>query len=795
MTTHENISPAEKAAQPPRSQRTDAKMGETMAHGDAGSRSPGESFPSLTNAEQWVGRRIDRYEIRSLLGAGGMGVVFLAHDTMIERDVAIKMLPSELSSNATALARFLSEAKAAGKLTHPNAVAIYEVDRDGDAYYLVMEYVGGGTIDGELERQGALSVLTASQITADACKGLAAAHRVGLVHRDIKPANLLRAPDGSVKIADFGLAKQTIGATMQLTREGAVAGTPYYMSPEQCESRPVDARSDIYSLGATYYSLLTAAHPYEESGSIVQIMFAHVGGPPLDPRKVKPTLPAACTQIVQRATAKKLEDRYQSADEMLADLNAVIATLSGATEIALPSRSGDQHAAVLPALAAPVAAKANRRVWLATAGLGAIGLAAGLGGYAVLRDTDPAAAPVAGSNALPLAPTGPPILVGVLHSLTGSMEESESPVVDATLLSIEELNRAGGVLGRPVKAIVRDGRSEPAVFAEQAHKLLAEEKVCTIFGCWTSAARKTIVPIVERHNGLLVYPVQYEGLEESPNVVYLGAVPNQQITPALAWLFAFKQKRKFFLVGSDYVFPRAANAIIRDEIKKLGGEIVGEEYLPLGSFDVQPIVDKIVAAKPDAILNTINGDTNVPFFARLRAAKLTPEKVSTISFSVGEQELRRLDPTTMAGDYAAWNYFQALGGAANQQFVTAFREKYGPQRSLTDPMEAAYVGVKLWAAAVEQAGSCESDKIRTAMRGQKYAAPEGEITICPETLHAFKTPRIGQITANGQFEVAWSDVKPVRPQPFPTSRTRDEWETFLSELYRGWGDQWAAPAK
>jgi urea transport system substrate-binding protein len=224
------------------------------------------------------------------------------------------------------------------------------------------------------------------------------------------------------------------------------------------------------------------------------------------------------------------------------------------------------------------------------------------------------------------------------------------------------------------------------VFAEQAEKLLAEDKVCTIFGCWTSAARKTIVPIIERQNGLLVYPVQYEGLEESPNVMYLGAVPNQQITPAIAWLFAFKQKRKFFLVGSDYVFPRAANAIIRDEIKKLGGEIVGEEYLPLGSFDVQPIVDKIVAAKPDAILNTINGDTNVPFFARLRAAKVTPADVSTISFSVGEHELRRLDPTTMAGDYAAWNYFQSLNNPSNQEFVTAFREKYGPQRSVTDPM-------------------------------------------------------------------------------------------------------------
>lgn len=687
MSKNENTRSADQATSPTEhSQRTDVKLGETLAHG--GARSPGASFPSLANADQWIGRHIDRYEIRRLLGAGGMGVVFLAHDTMIERDVALKMLPVELSSDKTALARFLSEAKAAGKLAHPNAVGIYEVDRDGDAYYLVMEYVGGGTIDSELEHNGALPVLIATQIAADACKGLAAAHRVGLVHRDIKPANLLRAPDGSVKIADFGLAKQTIGATMQLTREGAVAGTPYYMSPEQCESRPVDGRSDIYSLGATYYSLLTGMHPYQEAGSIVQVMFAHVGGPPLDPRKTNPTIPTACTQIVQRAMAKQPEDRYQSADEMLADLNAVSATLTGAAEIALPSRSGANHAAVAAANPANPS-KANRRVWLTAAGLGAVGLAAGASGLALLRESSPyAPSPDSGASSIPAA--GPAILVGVLHSLTGSMEESESPVVDATLLAIDELNQSGGVLGRPVKALVRDGRSDPSAFAEQARKLLVEDKVCTIFGCWTSAARKTIVPIVEQHDHLLVYPVQYEGLEQSPNVVYLGAVPNQQIIPAVAWLFAFGQKRKFFLVGSDYVFPRAANAIIRDELDELGAEIVGEEYLPLGSFDVQSVVDKIVSARPDAILNTINGDTNVPFFATLRAAKITPQVVSTISFSVSEQEIRRLDPMAMAGDYVAWNYFQSLTSPANERLVAAFHEKYGPQRSVTDPMEAAH---------------------------------------------------------------------------------------------------------
>ena len=797
--TNDSSSHAHRPSQSPQDSQSGENLGETIPHGDTSSKVPGlGKVPTTASTDEWIGRRLDRYELRALLGTGGMGVVYLAHDMIIERDVAIKMLPQELSADETALARFLSEAKAAGKLAHPNAVGIYEVDQEGDLYYLVMEYVSGGTIAEEVERAGALSVLRATQITADACRGLAAAHDVGLVHRDIKPANLLRATSGVVKVADFGLAKQTVGATLHLTQEGSVAGTPYFMSPEQCEARPVDARSDIYSLGATYYSLLTGAHPYEDAGTIVQVMYAHCRGPVLDPRKINPTIPAACSRIVERATAKRPEDRYQSAAEMLADLEAVIATLSGAADIALPSQSG-----VVPvsrdARKAQTTARVTRRTWLAAAGLGLIGVAVGIGGIALLRNSGPAASnpDEAAAGGLPVVarPSGPPIKVGVLHSLTGSMRESESPVVDATLLAIDELNQAGGLLGRPIEVIVRDGRSNSKVFATEARKLIVDENVCTVFGCWTSASRKTVVPIFERHDNLLMYPVQYEGLEQSPNVVYLGATPNQQIVPALNWIFAFGRKRKFFLVGSDYVFPRAANAIIRDELDELGAEVVGEEYLPLGSYDVQAVVDKIVAAEPDVILNTINGDTNLPFFKRLRAAGVTPEVTPTISFSIGEQEIRNLNPEEMAGDYAAWNYFQTLDTPENLKFVEAFRARYGPQRVLTDPMEAAYIGVKLWAAAVRQAGSDDVGKIRRALGGQKILAPQGEVTIDPATHHAFKTPRVGQIDANGQFELVLNEVKPERPVPFPPPRSRQDWEYFLEKLYAGWGDQWEAPSQ
>jgi urea transport system substrate-binding protein len=278
-------------------------------------------------------------------------------------------------------------------------------------------------------------------------------------------------------------------------------------------------------------------------------------------------------------------------------------------------------------------------------------------------------------------------------------------------------------------------------------------------------------------------------------VIYLGAAPNQQILPAVKWAFAFGDKRRFYLVGSDYVFPRTAGAIIKDALRELGGELVGEAYVPLGGEEFKPIVAGIVAAKPDLILNTINGDSNVAFFRELRHAGLTPDKVPTISFSIGEEELRHLNPAHMAGDYAAWNYFQSIDSRENREFVHRFRAKYGPQRVVTDPMEAAYIGVKLWAEAVAESGSERPAEIRRAMRNRSMAAPEGEVRIDPSTQHLFKTPRIGRILASGQFEIAWTSARPEAPLPYPRTRTPEQWKAFLHELKAGWGGNWAAPGE
>jgi urea transport system substrate-binding protein len=390
------------------------------------------------------------------------------------------------------------------------------------------------------------------------------------------------------------------------------------------------------------------------------------------------------------------------------------------------------------------------------------------------------------------SPGGEPVKVGVLHSLSGTMATSEAVVVDAVLFALDEVNQAGGVLGRPVKAVVADGRSDWPTFAREAERLISREKVVTVFGCWTSASRKTVRPVFEAHDHLLVYPVQFEGLETSPCIVYTGAAPNQQILPALDWAVTSLRKKRFFLVGSDYVFPRAAHAIIKDHLRRAGAQVVGEEYVPLGSQRVEAVAAAVARAKPDMILNTINGDSNTAFFRALRAAGITPARIPTLSFSVGEQELRSLNPADLAGDYAAWTYFQSVATPENEAFVRRFHQKY-PQRSITDPMETAYLGVKLWARAVNEARSLDPRKIRRALLNQRLKGPGGEVRIDPDTQYCYRTPRIGQVQADGQFKVVWAAPAPVRPEPYPNTRTAAAWRAFLHDLYTGWGNRWAAP--
>ena len=359
-----------------------------------------------------------------------------------------------------------------------------------------------------------------------------------------------------------------------------------------------------------------------------------------------------------------------------------------------------------------------------------------------------------------------PLKVGVLHSLTGTMASSGRSLVDAILMAIDEVNQQGGILGRPLQAIIQDGASNPRIFAEKAEKLIKVDQVQTIFGCWTSASRKAVLPIVEREHHLLWYPVQYEGYEQSPAIMYGGAAPNQQIIPGLEWGLN-KFGNKVFLVGSDYIFPRTANRLIKAELNKRNAILSGEQYQPLGGQDFQGIFSSILKSKPDFIINTINGDSNRGFFQKLYQSNISADTLPVISMSVAEDELQSIGVKLTYGHYAAWNYFQSIDNPANQRFVSSFRQRYGRDRVTGDPIESAYVQVHLYNMAVTKAGSLKPMAVRQATAGLIFDAPQGLIRVDPNTFHTWKVARIGKIQRNGQFSIVWSSHLPLQPNPYP----------------------------
>jgi urea transport system substrate-binding protein len=387
-----------------------------------------------------------------------------------------------------------------------------------------------------------------------------------------------------------------------------------------------------------------------------------------------------------------------------------------------------------------------------------------------------------------------PIRVGLLHSNTGSMATSEKSLIDAERLAIEEINAGGGLFGRRVQEFIADGRSDPKVFAQEATRLIEREKVSVIFGCWTSASRKSVKPIVERHNHLLIYPNAYEGLEHSTNIVYTGAAPNQHIIPAVKWAYDHLKARKYFLAGSDHIWSRGVGAVINECLKALEVEVVGEEYLLLGARNVDSLIGKIKKAGPDVILSTVTGDTNVPFYQKLTAAGLGPKQVPVVAFGIAEEELRTLPVREMAGDYAAWNYFQSLTGQENAAFVAKFKAKYGADTVVSDAIAMAYNSIYLWAQAVKEGETADVTTVRKLIVHQSLGAPEGIVSIDPETQHAWRPASIGRIRDDGQFDLVWSTRTPVRPNPYPGSRTRAEWDQFVEGLFDRWGGNWANPA-
>ena len=366
------------------------------------------------------------------------------------------------------------------------------------------------------------------------------------------------------------------------------------------------------------------------------------------------------------------------------------------------------------------------------------------------------------------------VRVGLLHSLTGTMAISEIPLMEAEILAIEETNERGGVLGRKIEYIVEDGESSPQVFAAKMQKLLNEDKVATVFGCWTSASRIAVKPILEKQYGLLWYPLQYEGMEASPNIMYIGASPNQQIVPAVEYCLENIGKRLFF-IGSDYIFPRTAKKIIDAQLVPYELETVGEVFVPMGHTDFAEIIDQIKKAKPDVVLNTLNGDSNLAFFHQLKEMGVTAEDIPVMSFSISEQEVTEIGPEVLAGHLTAWNYYQTIENNKNSEFVEGYKKMFGNDSVSGDPIASAHTAVHLWTQACEKAGSFDVEDVRIAAKGMSYDSPLGLVTIDGTNQHLYKPVRIGQIHDDGLIYEIWETPEPVKPDP------------YLSSYYWAWG--------
>ncbi|MBL0285682.1 MAG: urea ABC transporter substrate-binding protein [Zoogloea sp.] len=374
------------------------------------------------------------------------------------------------------------------------------------------------------------------------------------------------------------------------------------------------------------------------------------------------------------------------------------------------------------------------------------------------------------------------IKVGILHSLSGTMAISETALKETALMTIEEINKAGGVMGKKLEPVVVDPASNWPLFAEKARQLLTKDKVAVTFGCWTSVSRKSVLPVYKELNGLLFYPVQYEGEELEKNVFYTGAAPNQQAIPAVEYLMSKDggEAKRFVLLGTDYVYPRTTNKILRAFLKSKGvaDADIMEDYTPFGHSDYQTIIAKIKKfaseGKKTAVVSTINGDSNVPFYKELGNAGLKATDVPVVAFSVGEEELRGVDAKPLVGHLAAWNYFMSLKNPENAKFTKMYKDWAKKQKLpnadkvvTNDPMEATYIGIHMWAQAVEKAKSTDTDKVIAAMAGQSFKAPSGFVAKMDEKNHHLHKPVfIGEVKADGQFNVVWKTPGPVKAAPW-----------------------------
>jgi urea transport system substrate-binding protein len=383
--------------------------------------------------------------------------------------------------------------------------------------------------------------------------------------------------------------------------------------------------------------------------------------------------------------------------------------------------------------------------------------------------TQAAVPPTSEVNTTGLAVTDDTVTVGILHSITGTMAISETGSTQAEKLAIKQINESGGVLGRQIKYIQEDGASDWPTFAEKSRKLLLKDKVAAVMGCWTSASRKAVLPVFEQYNGMLFYPTFYEGLEQSPNVIYTGQEATQQILASIDWVVKTKGAKTFYLLGSDYIWPRTSMKIARKHIDKLGLKVVGEEYYPLGHTQFNSVINKVKLKKPDVIFAAVVGGSNVAFYKQVNAAGIdwTKEKPIMLTISVTEDEILGIGGENIVGAYASMKYFQSLDNPNNAAFVKAFKEMWGKDIVIGDVTQAAYLGPWIWKYAVEKAGSFDVDKLKEVLPGIELTiAPEGYVKV-HENHHLWSKARIARARTDGQFDVVFESEELIEPDPFP----------------------------
>lgn len=823
----------------------DAPPAKTPSPTSSGGDKPPDDYPYLDPPEEpGEMARLGMYNILRVLGSGGMGVVFDAIDRRLNRRVALKVLRPELADDSY-VERFKQEARLAASLSDEHIVTIFEVGVSANVPFMAMEYLHGEPLDGRLSRDGWLPVDDALNILKQASQGLATAHKAGLVHRDIKPANLWLERDKEsgqfkrVKVLDFGLAKE-VAKDSSLTAAGMVVGTPSYMAPEQVYGLPCDQRTDLFSLGCVLYRMVTGKLPFagEDTMAVLQNT---VDEPMPDLENTGRTIPKKVMELLKRLLAKDPDDRPPDAGLVVKQIEAI--QNGGDLPTYASPRKPAGHAQSSPR----GSGKSSLLAWAS----GLIALLAVASSLALffLRPTpkgdskDNGDAP-AGTGAAVAAFAGEPIKVGVLFSRSGPFEVNELPLADAVRLAVDEINSGmlhkddkPGVKGRKVEIVRADGASNPTVYAAEAQRLVEKEGCRVIFGCLTSSCRKAVVEVLEKQakqgrDCLLFYPMQFEGLEDSRQVVYLGLIPNQQIERCLS--FAKKElpaengkRRRLYLVGSDYVYPRASFEVVRLFVEsRFPGdfEIVGESMVPPKNPALaEEAARAALAAKPDLIINALNGlRVNERFFSELRKAPGgKPDdrnRVPVVSLSLTERDLEKSDdPGLFVGDYLVWSYFSSIAGPENQQFRQVCKEKLSPATVPFDPLEAIYFGTKLWANAEEKPGQGSDSAPGTSLKdptGLRKAlelisepSPQGKLNPiaspgAPESLYTPHRPRFGRVLKDREVEVLEAGLaeSPADPYPGPVKledatsvqikEAREGWMSYLESLKKAYGGQW-----